>query len=93
MIVRVMGEGQWRVDDTLAGRIEELDAETERAVERDDQEALSEALHRMAELVRQGERLPDDHLGASDAILPPPDLTLDEARKILHHDDLIPDLP
>jgi hypothetical protein len=28
-----MGEGQWRVDDVLAERLHELDAETERAVQ------------------------------------------------------------
>ena len=93
MIVRVMGEGQWRVDDALAGRLEELDAETERAVERGDQDALAAALHALAEAVRSGEKLQDDHLGVSDAIVPPLDLTLEEARRIIHDGDLIPDLP
>lgn len=88
-----MGEGQWRLDDALAGRLEELDAETERAAEQGDQEALSAALHALAELVRSGEKLPDDHLGSSDAIVPPLDLSLEEARRIIHHGDLIPDLP
>ena len=93
MIVRVMGEGQWRLDDGLAGRLAELDAETERAVERGDQEGLARALHALAELVRSGERLPDDHLGSSDEIVPPTDLTLEEARQIIEEGDLIPDLP
>jgi len=93
MIVRVMGEGQWRGDDALADRLAELDAETERAVERGDEEGLQAALRALAEVVRGGQKLADDHLGASDAIVPPLDLTLEEARKIIHHDDLIPDLP
>jgi PspAA-like protein len=93
MIVRVMGEGQWRVDDALAGRLAELDAETERAVERDDEQALHAALAALVDVVRGGERLDDAHLGSSDAIVPPPDLTLEEARRIIHHDGLIPDLP
>lgn len=93
MIVRVMGEGQWRVDDSLAPQLEELDAETEHAVERGDAEGLQAALHALAELVRSGERLPDDHLGSSDAIVPPTDLTLEEARLIIHDANLIPDLP
>ena len=33
MIVRLMGEGQWQVDDSLQARLDELDDETERAVE------------------------------------------------------------
>jgi hypothetical protein len=88
-----MGEGQWRLDDSLAPRLEELDAETEKAVEAGDQQALKEALHALAELVRSGEKLPHEHLGSSDAIVPPTDLTLEEARKIIDEGDLIPDLP
>jgi hypothetical protein len=88
-----MGEGQWRLDDSLAPRLEELDAETEKAVEAGDQQALKEALHALAELVRSGEKLPHEHLGGSDAIVPPTDLTLEEARKIIDEGDLIPDLP
>lgn len=93
MIVRVMGEGQWRVDDSLAEQLAELDAETEHAVERGDEAALQAALRALAEVVRGGERLDDDHLESSDAIVPPLDLTLAEAHQIIHHDDLIPDLP
>ena len=93
MIVRLMGEGQWRVDDARAGRLAELDAETERAVEQGDEHALQAALGAMAALIRGGERVPDDHLGVSDAVVPPADLTLEEARQIIQRGDLIPDLP
>jgi hypothetical protein len=93
VIVRVMGEGQWRVDDALAGELEELDVETERATERGDAEGLERALHAIADLVRKGEPVGDDYLGPSDLIVPPLDLTLEEARKIIHEGDLIPDLP
>ena len=47
-----------------AERLEELDAETERAVEAGDQEALHAALEALAALVRSGEKLPDEHLGS-----------------------------
>ena len=48
----------------------------------------------MAELVRsKGEALPDDDLSASDIVIPPSDLTLDETRRLLSEDGLIPDLP
>jgi hypothetical protein len=41
-----------------------------------------------------GEPLPIDELWpASDAIVPPADLTLDEARELLTGEGLIPDLP
>ena len=94
MIVRVMGEGQWRVDDALAARLEELDEETERAVRAGDEQALHVALQALVDAVQtSGEKLDHDHLAPSDAVIPPPDLTLDEARRLLESDESIPDLP
>jgi len=84
VIVRLMGEGQWQVDDGLKARLDELDAETERAVEAGDEEALHTALRAMHEAVRgAGEKLDHAHLAASDAVIPPDDLSLDEARAML----------
>jgi plasmid stability protein len=94
MIVRVMSEGRWRVDDDLARRLNELDDEAGRAVEAEDQEALSAALKGLAELVRaEGTRVEDTDLTPSDAIVPPEDLTLAEAHELLEGEGLIPDLP
>ena len=93
MIVRLMGEGQWRVDDSLRERLDELDAETERAVEAGDEEALHAALRALHDAVRSaGEKLDHADLTASDAVIPPDDLDLDEARALLAGEDLFPDL-
>jgi PspA-Associated protein len=93
VIVRIMGEGQWRVGDDLAARLDQLDAGTEQALDAGDQQALTAALKALADEVRtHGERLPDDDLAASDAVVPPVDLTLDEARELIHGEGLIPDL-
>ena len=40
-----------------------------------------------------GEKLDDADLSPSDAIIPPEDLSLDEARELLEGEGLIPDLP
>lgn len=94
MIVRLMGEGQWRVDDVLATHLEELDRETEQAVEAGDEAALHAALHALHDAVRgSGEKLDAAHLAPSDAVVPPADLTLDEARRLLDSDGSFPDLP
>ena len=93
MIVRLMGEGQWQVDDSLRARLDELDAETERAVEAGDEQALHAALHALHDAVRAaGEKLDHAHLAASDAVIPPDDLSLDEARAMLAGEDPFPDL-
>jgi hypothetical protein len=94
MIVRVMGEGQWRVDDSVQEELNALDAEALAALQRGDEAGLDATLERMAELVRsRGEPLPPDDLSPSDAIIPPPDLTLEETRELFEGDGLIPDLP
>jgi len=94
MIVRLMGEGQYRVDDALSARLNALDEEAAVALERNDEEALDNVLERMAQAVKDGgERLPDEDLSPSDAIIPPTDLSLDEARALFSEDGLIPDLP
>ena len=95
MIVRLMGgDGQYRVDDSLLGRLNELDEQAVAALERNDEAELDARLDEMAELVRsQGEQLPEDDLSASDIVIPPSDLTLEETRRLLSDDGLIPDLP
>jgi hypothetical protein len=48
----------------------------------------------MAKTVRErGERLADDDLSPSDLIIPPDDLSLEEAKELFSGDGLIPDLP
>lgn len=95
MIVRLMGGGgQYRVDDDLMAKLNELDEQAVAALERDDETELDARLDEMAELVRSsGEALPDDDLSASDVVIPPSDLTLEETRRLLSEDGLIPDLP
>jgi hypothetical protein len=51
-------------------------------------------LNAMWQLVRdRGEPLPDEDLSASDLIIPPSDLTLEETRQLFTEEGLIPDLP
>jgi hypothetical protein len=94
MIVRVMGDGQFEIDDEVAKGLDEIDEQAEQALEAGDQARLSELLRRMADAVRMnGARLPDADLTPSEAIIPPDDLTLDEARDLFEGEGLIPDLP
>ncbi|HVD49385.1 MAG TPA: hypothetical protein VNB50_05100 [Gaiellaceae bacterium] len=94
MIVRLMGEGQFEVDEEVAKGLNDLDEQAEKALEAGDQQQLSELLGRMTEAVRtNGARLPDDDLSPSDGIIPPEDLTLEEARELFEGEGLIPDLP
>lgn len=94
MIVRLLGEGQFRVDDSLIGRLNELDAEVEKAVAAGDERALWSGLQALADAVREhGVKLADDDLSPSDAVIPPEDLSLEEAQELLQNEGFIPDVP
>jgi hypothetical protein len=94
MIVRLMGEGQYRIDDGLRAELNELDDQAQSAIDAEDEPSLDAVLDQMWQLVEQrGERLPDEDLSASDLIIPPSDLTLEETRELFSEEGLIPDLP
>ncbi len=94
MIVRVMGEGQYSLDDDALEGLNELDNQVVAAVEAGDEERERRLLGMMAAAVRErGEKLPDDALDPSDLVVPPEDLSLEEARELFSGEGLIPDLP
>jgi hypothetical protein len=93
MIVRLMGEGQYRVDDELVQRLNELDDRAQAATDAEDEPTLDRILDEMAALVReQGQAMPDDDLSASDILVPPSDLTLEETKRLISHEGFIPDI-
>jgi chromosome condensin MukBEF complex kleisin-like MukF subunit len=94
VIVRLMGEGQYRIDDGLRERLNELDGAAGDAVERGDEKELDARLQEMWDLVQaEGDPLPADDLSPSDVLIPPADLTLEETRELFGENGLIPDLP
>lgn len=93
MIVRVLGVGQFKLDDKALTEVNRADDAVEGALESGDQEKLTEALHALGETVqREGSPLADDSLEESDLILPDPESTVDEVRQLLAESDegLIP---
>ena len=94
MIVRIMGEGQYRVSDEQSTLLNELDEQAAQALDRGEEEDFRRLVRELADAVRDnGERLDDADLTPSDAIVPPDDLSLDEARQLFEGEGLIPDLP
>ncbi|HEY1820795.1 MAG TPA: hypothetical protein VGG83_12780 [Trebonia sp.] len=84
MIVRILGEGQFRVDDDSAAKLTALDKDLDAAV-RDDHEAVFHASLRAAiALVKtSGTPLPADEIVTADFILPFSDASIGEVRKLL----------
>lgn len=91
MIVRIMGEGQFQVDDAELDHLNSLDDDLQQALDAADEPRFREALHELLGRVRAvANAVPADALEASDLILPPADAKLDEVRDMLTDEGLIP---
>jgi hypothetical protein len=84
VIVRILGEGQFRVGDDTAEKLTALDKDLDAAVLDGTEAAFSSALHAAEALVRAtGTPVADDEFVTADYILPFSDATVDEVRKLL----------
>jgi hypothetical protein len=91
MIVRILGEGQFTVDDAAAAELNELDNELAAAVERGDEAVFRRALNGLLARVRAvGVPVAADNLGPSELILPHEDADLAEVRKLMTDEGFIP---
>ena len=92
MIVRIVNEGQFEVPDDVVGRLNELDNEAVAAVEAGDEARFHELFDQMQQLVMTDcSPVPDEELVVSEVIIPPADLTFEEAQGEFTGDGLIPD--
>jgi hypothetical protein len=91
MIVRIFSEDQYRLPETALDRMNELDNACVAAVEAGDDNRFRACYDELLALVRsEGEALDDDELTGSDLMLPPADITMDEAREEFTGEGLIP---
>jgi hypothetical protein len=91
MIVRILGEGQLELPESAAEELNRLDAALESAVERNDEAAFRPALAALLAKVRQvGSPAGADDLRPSELIIPRQDASMDEVRKLLNDEGLIP---
>ena len=92
MIVRIASEGQFKLADDVQTKLNELDNEAVAAVEADDEARFQELFNQMIELVESsGEPVPDDELVESSVIIPPKDLTFEEAKGEFTGEGIVPD--
>ncbi len=91
MIVRIATEGQYEVEDGAVTKLNDLDNEAVAACDSGDETRFRAVYDQLLELIRtEGRRLGVDELEGSDLILPPPDVSLDEARAEFSGEGLIP---
>jgi hypothetical protein len=84
VIIRIMADNQYRVDDSYLSELDKLDDPVVAALDQGDAEGYSSALKTLVDFVREhGEALPLDEVAPSNSILPAPDMTLDEVRALM----------
>ena len=92
MIVRIAEDNQYEFPDDQADRLNELDNQLVEAVEAGDEAQFSDLWGKMVELVRSaGKPVGEDELFGSDVILPPENITFEEAAREFTGEGLIPD--
>jgi len=90
MIVRIMGDKQYRIDSCFLDDMNTIDNQIVNHVGKGDAEAYARDLSRLVSLVRaNGEPLDAGHIAISDVVVPPEDLSIEEARQIFSKDGII----
>jgi hypothetical protein len=83
VIVRVLGHGQFRLDDSDMTAVEAADDAVEAALAAGDESAFQSALGGLIDTIeRLGDPVRDDEFTASDIIVPDRDITLAEAAAL-----------
>ncbi|HHW40960.1 MAG TPA: hypothetical protein GXX19_07415 [Syntrophomonadaceae bacterium] len=83
MIIRILTEGQYKLEGDALVELDRMDNFLLDAVEAGDGKEFSRRLQEVVSLVKnKGENLPDSELVESDLIIPAPDTTLEEARDL-----------
>jgi PspA-Associated protein len=91
VIVRISTEGQYELLGNDEEVLNTLDNEAVAACEAGDAEQFRDAYANLVSFVRgNGQPVPEDQLGPSDVIFPPPDVSLEEAREEFTGEGLIP---
>jgi len=90
MIIRIMGDGQYKIDSRILDDLNTIDNRIMDHVSKGDRKAYKEDLSMLiARIKDKGAPLDPTFLGASDIIIPPEDLSFEEARNIFSGQGLI----
>jgi DNA gyrase inhibitor GyrI len=91
VIVRIATEGQYELTESDAEVLNELDNQAVAACDTGDEEQFNQAFRELIEFVRRnGQPVPEETLEPSDVIIPPPDVSFEEARAEFSGEGLIP---
>jgi hypothetical protein len=91
VIIRIATEGQYELPEEDVDTLNQLDNQAVAACDQDDEQKFHDSFQRLLEFVRNnGRPVDEDVLEGSDVILPPPDISLEEAKAEFTGEGLIP---
>lgn len=83
MIIRILGEGQYRVPEALCDELNQIDNRIVDLVEEGKAEEFQNELAKLiSEIKEKGEPIEAEEILESDIIVPPGDLSLEEAKAV-----------
>ena len=94
-VIRIMGQGQFTVDNSTLKRLNEIDDSIVQLVskERSDDTEFRNRLTELTSIVEtKGKRLDPKEIIQSDIILPSTDLSVDEAKKLFRGEGVVPEI-
>ena len=91
MIIRIMNENQYVVPSMYYDDINKIDNDIVKIIARGDKKNFKEKYSELIDIVRRnGVPMDPKTLKESDLIIPPPDLSFEEAKRIFTGEGLIP---
>jgi hypothetical protein len=95
-IVRIMGQGQFRINGDTVKTINEIDDAIVQILQNESKADDQEYRTKVAEIVQtiksKGQKLQDKELIESDIIVPDTDISIDEAKKVFQGEGIIPEI-
>lgn len=83
MIIRIMGQGQYHVQSSLFDDLNKIDNKIVQYVQKGNEKGYKKSLAELVEVIhREGKKVSAKELVESDIIVPPVDMTLEEARQV-----------
>jgi len=90
MIIRILGIGQFKLDDRHIDSLNKIDNQIVEHVSKGRDKEFRKDLDRIISMIQEnGEPIDPAEIISSDIIVPPEDMTLDEAKQVFSGEGLI----
>ena len=94
MLVRISGTGHFELDDAATAELHRLDGPLTAAMHDGNEAEFHRVLHQIVSFIHDnGRPISHDAVLPSELIVPPDDISLEEARRFFHDDDIMSPVP